>query len=545
MTSSTQDDAGEVFRLERIWPGILWLGVAILGAALAFHDGIVELVTAWQQPEYSHGPLIPVISGYLFLRQLKQVSPSAGPVRDRWPGVLVMLLALAMGLVGQLAGFEEVIAYALIVWIAGVILTSFGWARGRQFWPPVVHLVFMLPLPGVIYYKTSLALQLISSEIGVEIVRGFGIPVFLDGNIIDLGVYKLQVAEACSGLRYIFPIMSFTYIFAVLYQGPVWIKAVLLLAALPLAILMNSIRIGVIGVMVDARGIEAAEGFMHLFEGWVIFLLCIGMMILLARLMQVLTRDRRSLTETLDLDMSGIGTQLARVGDIRPSAALIGGTLVIGTAGALMSAAPQLGLAREAAQVDRTPFALFPDELEGWHSGPRKKLTERVERALGADDYIVANYRNVDHAATVNLYVAWYRDQTDGGTHSPAICIPGGGWEIDDIERIDLDVAAPGRPITMRLNRIVIRNGMQLQLAYYWYEQRGRRLASDFAAKGYLLWDSLRTGRSDGALVRLVTPVRPGESLDVAEERLNAFLGTVMPVLTSYIESDWPAAPAD
>ena len=545
MTSSTQDGAGESFRLERIWPGVLWLGVAILGAGLAFHGGISGLVTAWQQPEYSHGPLIPVISGYLFLRQLKHVPPSAGPVRDRWPGVLVMMLALTMGLVGQLAGFEEVIAYALIVWIAGVILTSFGWARGKQFWPPVVHLVFMLPLPGVIYYKTSLALQLISSEIGVEIVRGFGIPVFLDGNIIDLGVYKLQVAEACSGLRYIFPIMSFTYIFAVLYQGPVWIKAVLLLAALPLAILMNSIRIGVIGVMVDARGIEAAEGFMHLFEGWVIFLLCIGMMILLARLMQLLTRDRRSLAETLDLDMSGIGTQLARVGDIRPSAALIGGTLVIGTVGALMIAAPQLGLAREPEPVDRTPFALFPDELDGWHSGPRKKLSERVERVLGADDYIVTDYRNPDHPAAVNLYVAWYLDQTDGGTHSPEICIPGGGWEIDDIERIDLDVAAPGGEVSMRLNRIVIRNGLQLQLAYYWYEQRGRRLASDFAAKGYLLWDSFRTGRSDGALVRLVTPVRPGESLDVAETRLNAFLATVMPELTGYIESDWPTAAAD
>jgi exosortase D (VPLPA-CTERM-specific) len=301
----------------------------------------------------------------------------------------------------------------------------------------------------------------------------------------------------------------------------------------------------VIGVMVDARGIEAAEGFMHLFEGWVIFLLCIGMMILLARLMQLLTRDRRSLAETLDLDMTGIGTQLARVGDIRPSAALIGGTLVIGTVGALMIAAPQLGLAREPEPVDRTPFALFPDELDGWHSGPRKKLSERVERVLGADDYIVTDYRNPDHPAAVNLYVAWYLDQTDGGTHSPEICIPGGGWEIDDIERIDLDVAAPGGEVSMRLNRIVIRNGLQLQLAYYWYEQRGRRLASDFAAKGYLLWDSFRTGRSDGALVRLVTPVRPGESLDVAETRLNAFLATVMPELTGYIESDWPTAAAD
>ena len=76
-----------------------------------------------------------------------------------------------------------------------------------------------------------------------------GVPVFLDGNIIDLGVYKLQVAEACSGLRYLFPIMSFSYVFAVLYRGSVWHKIVLLLAAVPIAVVMNSIRIGVIGLL--------------------------------------------------------------------------------------------------------------------------------------------------------------------------------------------------------------------------------------------------------------------------------------------------------
>ena len=103
-------------------------------------------------------------------------------------------------------------------------------------------------------------------------------PVFLDGNVIDLGVYKLMVAEACSGLRYLFPIMSFTYVFAVLYRGPRWHKAVLLLSAVPIAVLMNSFRIGVIGILVDRYGIAQAEGFLHVFEGWVVFLTCIGIL---------------------------------------------------------------------------------------------------------------------------------------------------------------------------------------------------------------------------------------------------------------------------
>ena len=97
-------------------------------------------------------------------------------------------------------------------------------------------------------------------------------PVYLEGNVIDLGVTMLQVAEACSGLRYLFPIMSFTYVFAVLYRGPLWQKLVLLALAVPVAVMMNAVRIGIIGILVDRYGVAQAEGFLHVFEGWVVFL---------------------------------------------------------------------------------------------------------------------------------------------------------------------------------------------------------------------------------------------------------------------------------
>jgi exosortase/archaeosortase family protein len=101
----------------------------------------------------------------------------------------------------------------------------------------------MLPLPGVLYFKLNTWLQLISSELGVFFLQLANVPVFLEGNIIDLGVLRLHVAEACSGLRYLFPILSFSYIFAVLYRGPMWHKAVLLISAAPITVFMNSVRI--------------------------------------------------------------------------------------------------------------------------------------------------------------------------------------------------------------------------------------------------------------------------------------------------------------
>ena len=193
----------------------------------------------------------------------------------------------------------------------------------------------------------------------MALVRAMGVPVYLEGNVIDLGVYKLQVAEACSGLRYLFPIMSFTYVFAVLYRGPVWHKLVLLLSAVPLAVLMNSFRIGVIGLLVDRHGIGAAEGFLHVFEGWVIFLACIAILFGMAKAMQLVSGDRRRLGEALDLDFSGLGTQLGRIRGVGASRALI--------AAAGLTAALSLGFAlapeRGAAPVTREAFALFPHSV--------------------------------------------------------------------------------------------------------------------------------------------------------------------------------------
>ncbi len=299
--------------------GLLWLGLAVLGTLPLFRLGFEGLAEAWARPEFSHGPVIPVLSFYMFLGELKAVPPVPEPVAGRWPGVGLIGLALLIAVAGNLAGIDHLVFYALIVWVAGLVLTGFGWARGRTFWPSVLHLVFMLPLPQFLYWKLSTALQLVSSGVGVELVRLAGVPVFLDGNVIDLGIYKLQVAEACSGLRYLFPIMSFTYVFAVLYRGAVWHKLVLLLSAVPLAIGMNAVRIGVIGLLVNSYGIEQAEGFLHFFEGWVIFLACIGILFLMAMALQRLTPNPKPLAEAIDMDVSGLGAQRAGVLAVVPA----------------------------------------------------------------------------------------------------------------------------------------------------------------------------------------------------------------------------------
>lgn len=516
--------------------GLLWLSIAIIGAFAFFSEGIAALFEAWQLPEYSHGPIIPVLSGFLFLKQLKSVPVRHGALPRRWPGVLLVAIAFLFGALGKLSGINDLVAYALIFWVGGILLVSWGWDQGKHFWVGVVHLVYMLPLPGVIYYKTTTYLQFVSSEVGVWFLRLMDIPVFLEGNIIDLGVLQLHVAEACSGLRYMFPIMSFSYIFACLYRGPVWHKIVLLLSAAPIAIFMNSVRIAVAGVIVQYYGVEWLDGFTHFFEGWVIFLICIILLFALAWLMLQLQPQRMGLSDALDLDMDGIGTQLARLRNTMPSAAMIATALMAVCATALWHfALPD----RSVTNIERENFSSFPSRLEGgWEqSGPQQYLSATVADALSADDYYQVNFTNPEYDASVGFFSAWYEDQSRHGVHPPEVCLPGGGWEIAWLERSDIS-AELGLDAPFNINRAIIQKGRTRMMVYYYFQQKDRIIAWDFAAKFWLVVDGIRTGRRDGALVRLTTPMAWDEDPALADARLLDMLRSIQEPLIRFIPKD-------
>lgn len=443
----------------------------------------------------------------------------------------MIVFALAFGILGNLVRIPDIVTYALIIWVGGVVLTGFGWERGRQHQLPVLHLIFMLPLPQILYWKLTIVLQLISSQLGVWFIQLAGVPVFLEGNVIDLGIYKLQVAEACSGLRYLFPILSFSYLFAILYRGPFWHKAVMFLMAAPLTVFMNSFRIGVIGILVNSYGIEHAEGFLHFFEGWVIFGSCIALLFLMAVLLQRLTPSPLSLRETIDLDFEGLGAQAARILSIRPAPGIIIAALIsaVITVAFVFTPTP-------AHQVpDRDRFNLFPRTIGEWNSY-NIPLDANVERVLGASDYINAIFSLPgQNDKYVNFFAAYYDKQTEGdGIHSPEVCLPVGGWEVFSID--PTEVSFPDTIYgTFKVNRAVIEKGLSRQLVYYWFEQRGTRMTNDYLAKAAVVWDSLTIGRTDGAMVRFVTPLSASETEAEADARMQGFMAELLPRLPRYI----------
>lgn len=510
-------------------PGVLLFLAMVAAAVPVFWLGFESLARAWSTPEYSHGPIIPLVSLYLFLRELRREGPLPDTPRRRWPGVLVIGGALVIAAFGNLARIPDIVTYGFIIWVGGVVLTVFGWERGIRHQLPVFHLVFMLPLPQFLYWKMTVFLQGVSSVVGVWFVSLAGVPVFLDGNIIDLGVYKLQVAEACSGLRYLFPILSFSYLFSILYRGPLWHKAILLLSAAPIAVLMNSFRIGVIGILVNYFGIEQAEGFLHLFQGWAIFLACIGILFCMAIGLQQLRRETLPLRDAIDVDFDGFGGVAARLLAIRPASAMAAAAGL----GALVSALFLAVGLPDGERIERDSFRLFPRTVGAW-SGRTFTLEPEIERVLAADDYLNATYISRE-GETISLFAAYYLKQTEGqGIHSPEVCLPSGGWEVYSIDPVTIDMS--GTPYgRFAVNRAVIQKGEEQQLVYYWFEQRGQRMTNDFVAKLSVLWDGVTRGRTDGALVRYVTPIGRREGVAAADARLQGFMAETLPRLPRFV----------
>ena len=513
----------------RVGTGGVWLGLAIAGMVAFFLTGWTSLLEAWSRPEYSHGYLILPIALYLLLTRLED-SPS--PRRDdAWwvVAVTIVTLGLVFGLLGNLGGIPDVTTYGSIICAGGLVLAAAGVRSVRRLWVPVAYLVFMLPLPNVLYWPLSIRLQLLSSEIGIWVISAFGIPVYLDGNVIDLGVYQLQVAEACSGLRYLFPLMSFGFLFAVLYRGPRWHKVVLFLSAAPITVFMNSFRIGAIGVLVDRYGIEQAEGFLHVFEGWIIFVACVAILYLEATLLQRLVRKPRSIRSMIEFDPPQLLQRLGRIRDLPASRALVVSAVLIVAAGLAWQFVPP----RVSAPIDRTPLALFPDDIGDWQ-GRRNTLPALTERVLGADDYLTADFEQAG-ASPVNFLVAYYYSQaTGGGIHSPEVCIPGGGWEVSRWTSVDTGLVSPGGQ-ALSVNRAMIQKGLSRQLVYYWFEQRGRSFTSDYMAKASAILDSATLGRTDGALIRVITPIAASEAPEAADARLVEFLAASLPVIPDYV----------
>ncbi|TCV79110.1 VPLPA-CTERM-specific exosortase XrtD [Sulfurirhabdus autotrophica] len=352
---------------------------------------------------------------------------------------------------------------------------------------------------------------------------------FLEGNVIDLGTFKLQVVEACSGLRYLFPLLTLGFIAAYFFKGSFWKRAVIFLSSIPLTVFMNSFRIGVIGVTVDNWGPAMAEGFLHDFEGWVVFMACTFVLVAEMWVLAKIGKDKMPLREAFGLEFPAPSPKDAIAQYRKFTKPFIASALVVLVVASLSTMLPE----RVEVPPHRIDFSEFPLSVGDWQ-GKGDRLDQIYIDALKFDDYIIADFVDKNQQA-VNFYVAYYASQRKGeSAHSPRTCIPGGGWKITSLTQRDINgVKVAGHPLVV--NRLVIEMGETKQLVYYWFQQRGRVITNEYLVKWYLFWDALTRNRTDGSLVRLTALIQPGEDIALADAQLTAFAKAVNPELKKYI----------
>ena len=510
--------------------GLAVLIACALALAVIFRDGLWLMVQWWEEPEYQHGYLIPLVSLYLVWAKAAQLQ--ATPTVPSSAGLVLVVLGLAGYVLGELSAIYTVIQYAFLLALLGLVWTAVGWRGVRVLWAGLLYLVFMIPLPRFVQWNLSNLFQLWSSEIGSGFLRAIGISVYLEGNVIDLGVYQLQVVEACSGLRYLFPLVSFSFFCAYLFRGRLWQKLVVFLSAIPITILMNSFRIAVTGVLVNRYGTGQAEGFLHYFEGWIIFVACIALLFL--EMAAFALASGRRLAEVFEVEIpapADFGLLLGAGGVRAPVWAALG-LLVLGAAGSLAIQGRE-----EVVPQGRAPLSSFPLVLGEWR-GQDESLAADVLGELKLTDYLTASYRRAAEPMPVDLYVAYYDSQRKGASvHSPRACLPGGGWVMEDFaERAIPDVRADGAPLLV--NYAVITRGPAKALVYYWFMQRGRYLTNEYLVKWYIFWDALTRSRTDGAMVRVTVPVPEGTSIEAAQKTAEEFIRLAEPKLYYYIPQE-------
>ena len=500
--------------------------------ACVYYSTFHWLVTMdWPREDYSSSALVPLIVLYLLWGKRRELANQ--PSVPSWRGFALLVPGIAFFWLGELSG--EYFSLYLSFWLTlvGLCWLHLGWRKLNILAFPLAFLLAAFPLPNFINNKMSLQLKLLSSRLGVRMLQVYGLSAYREGNIIDLGFTRLQVVDACSGIRYLVPLVVMGVLMAYFFRAALWKKVAIVASTLPLSIVTNALRIASVGILYQYWGQRAAEGFMHDFSGWFIFMATLG---LLAAEMWAI---RKFLPER-----AGTSAIASRpVVPERETGGRSAGASPWGWSGLPQSVAAILLLGATFALAQgvnfrekvpaKKPFDRIPLSVGGWR-GVRNPLGQEFIDALKFSDYTMVDFQD-GQGRSVNFYTAYYASQSKGrSVHTPETCLPGGGWVFEEsgLATIPLGGTAGG---SLRVSRAILYKDGTKELTYYWFPQRGRVLTSMYQLKMYALWDALTRQRTDGALVRLITQIYPAEKPEDAEARLQAFTREIMPVLSQFL----------
>jgi len=263
----------------RLWSRrlVVWC-VILAGLILMLYASVIKdlVLQWWTDPDYGHGFFVPLFAGYILWHERKRWTKTE--IKPSNFGFVVMLGAIALLLLGSLGAELFTSRFSLLVLLAGMILFLAGWKLLRAVSFPLGYLMWMIPIPVIIYNQVTFPLQLIASRLATAGLELAQVPVLRDGNVLIMSNYSLEVVEACSGIRSLMTLMALAVAYGYLVSPRRWVRYVLAALMVPIAIVTNAIRIMGAGILARHFGPAAAEGFLHEFSGWAIFLVALVLM---------------------------------------------------------------------------------------------------------------------------------------------------------------------------------------------------------------------------------------------------------------------------
>lgn len=478
---------------------------AAVAAAIVFvfWHVIVNLTAQWWDDEnYSHGLLVPFVIGYIIWLERTRLLALASPAVVAGIGLSILSALMLIG--GVLAAELFTQRVAFVAMLAAVVL-YFGGRRVLGLLSfPFALLLLSIPIPQIAFNRVAFPLQIWASQLSVWLIRMIEIPVTRKGNVIDIlprgatQTISLEVVEACSGIRSLMTLMALAVIIGYITRrsdrgwfgvsrGDVLRTAILAVAAIPIAVITNAVRVAFTGVLTYQYGKQAVEGVWHDSSGWLVYLVALALLFGLKFLL------RKLIPTFANKYAEPKPPAVMRSASILPIIAILVFTGIFAT----------WLTVRSENLPDRPPLSGVSSVLGDWKQrGSEIKFETATEGVLRATDYTMREYIAPDGRIS-NIYVGYYDSQRTGATyHSPQNCLPGAGWILSEPERIEL-IRSDGQ--RFEANRYIIENGVYREVMVYWYQGRGRIEASEYRDKLNTVIDSVMRNRTDGAMIRVMT----------------------------------------
>jgi exosortase len=242
---------------------------------LLYAHVVANLARQWfDDPNYSHGIFVPICSALLLWIHRK--SWMATPLQPSAGGLLFVVAAMGLLLVGTLGAELFLPRFSLCILVGGLVVYFAGWRMLRAVLAPWLVLFLMIPLPVIVFNEIAFPLQVLASRLACSFLELLQVPVLREGNIIVLSSMSLDIVEACSGLRSLMSLITVAVFYGLFFERKLWMRCLLVLVAVPVAVFTNALRITISAVLAQYVSHEFAEGFLHAFSGFLLFILSLA-----------------------------------------------------------------------------------------------------------------------------------------------------------------------------------------------------------------------------------------------------------------------------